>query len=449
MTRLPWIDEVDLSAASSGASIFQLPFDFAKGKKIGPRRIKKRILPIGKVFHGGRTLDFSRDRLAQIVANFKKKVFDYVPVNAATEDNRHNENPFLNLGKVSDLILGKEGLDAVIDLNQIGSQLYNINPLVGASVRFYDDFLRQHDKRYFGPVVRHVCVTQDPHVTGMPPAEVLLSSATPVGVVDMTASSFVAASDRKERTMETDQATTTETEEVEGMEGQEQRDFAGLFGPQSGKDLSDPMVIDEYVANMDRLKAEVEAAQNKLDAMATDMSASRRQELHRDFTNRAFRLVTQHGVSPAAINMLRPALEGEVGEQTFTVTDMTTTTDGQQQEVQRDVALRELLWDFLGQHARRVDMTGERGHAVNPVEQPQVNQQIAANRGPTQGQTLGQFVPSAAHGGLQPQAQAPAQDFSGQQQPHTPDVYDYILQASGVRSPKGFSPMPDGTTVPN
>lgn len=148
----------------------QLPADFAAPQSAGPRRIRKRILPVGKVRHGDKILDFSTEKLKQIIKNYRDKVFDYVPANAATADNRHNEDPFLNMGNVSDLVLGKDGLDAVIDLNENGQRLYKQTPLIGASVRFYDGFSRAWDNKYFGPVLRHVCLTQDPHISGISPA---------------------------------------------------------------------------------------------------------------------------------------------------------------------------------------------------------------------------------------------------------------------------------------
>jgi hypothetical protein len=186
----------------------QTPLDFGEVEVVGPRRILKQILPIGTVFHQGRALHFTPEKLMAAAKNFKQRVFDQVPANLATPDNCHNEDPRLNAGRVVDLVFrtGK-GLYAVIETNRVGAEVFKNNPLIGASVRWYENFVRDHDKKQFGPVVRHVCLTQDPHITGMEPAVMLgrLFGAEP-RVVDLTRATFAKGADMTDEQIAKDAA---------------------------------------------------------------------------------------------------------------------------------------------------------------------------------------------------------------------------------------------------
>ncbi len=188
-----WVEPKEANAdlaASRPVREYQLPLDFGRAVRVGPRRWKKQVLPLGEIRHGARVLDFSRGVLAAIVRNFKRRVFDYTPVNAATADNRHNEDPFRFIGAVKDLVLEDDGLYMVMEPNGRGEELLASNPLVGASVRFFSNF-RTSGGEEVGPIVRHVCITQDPHVTGMKPGEFLMSGETPRDVLDLTRHSYI------------------------------------------------------------------------------------------------------------------------------------------------------------------------------------------------------------------------------------------------------------------
>lgn len=180
---------------------YQLPLaDMAAATRVGARKWKKQLLPRAVINHQGRTLDFSDPVLQRIKANFDRRPFDYVPVNAATEQNMHNEDPFRYVGEVKDLSLEPDGLYGIIEVNEKGDALLAQNPRIGSSPRYYANFRREWDGADFGPVIRHVCLTQDPHISGLKPGEFVEMSqflAPDPGeeCVDMTASAYEPPSD--------------------------------------------------------------------------------------------------------------------------------------------------------------------------------------------------------------------------------------------------------------
>lgn len=97
----------DLAARSAGP--YQLPVvDLAGGARPG-RLWRKVVLPVGRVRHGGRILDFGRETLESIAANFRARAFDAVPLVVATPDNRHTEDPTRYAGKVREMSVTDRG----------------------------------------------------------------------------------------------------------------------------------------------------------------------------------------------------------------------------------------------------------------------------------------------------------------------------------------------------
>jgi hypothetical protein len=108
----------------------------------------------------------------------------------ADPDNRHNEDPKNYAGVVTDMTVGDDGLYIEGELNDQGEQVVTNAPWIGTSVRYFKNFVWPHDNTEFGPVVRHVCLTGDPHVTGMAEGEILMSGERPSDVVDLTAARY-------------------------------------------------------------------------------------------------------------------------------------------------------------------------------------------------------------------------------------------------------------------
>lgn len=159
-----------------------LPVDFAAVEIMDPqpmdgsnsvkKLVRKHILPMGRIQHSGRVLNFSAEVLKNI-ARHSLAAFDQIPVTVATAKNEHNEDPFRFAGEVRNFTVvedgpeDKRGLYADMALNQKGAELLDLNPRLGTSPRFLPNYVRQQDARRFGAVVRHVCATLDPHISGL------------------------------------------------------------------------------------------------------------------------------------------------------------------------------------------------------------------------------------------------------------------------------------------
>jgi hypothetical protein len=165
------------------------PFDFSNATKVGRTRFRKQILPIRTIDYKGRKITFDRPFLQELVRNFKARAYDQVPFVLADGQNRHNESPENFRGSVRDLILTEDGLDAVLDLSKDGARLIESNPELGVSARIFENIVR--NGRTMSKVLRHVCATMDPRVTGMRPWQAVdLSEDVGIEVVDLTAETY-------------------------------------------------------------------------------------------------------------------------------------------------------------------------------------------------------------------------------------------------------------------
>ncbi len=125
---------------------YQLPVvDLAAGGERLGRLWRKVVLPIGRVKHGERVLDFGRPTLERIAANFRARAFDSVLLVLATPDNRHNEDPTRYAGRVREMAATDRGLEIGAELNDLGRRVLEASPWIGASVRYFAGFRRAHD----------------------------------------------------------------------------------------------------------------------------------------------------------------------------------------------------------------------------------------------------------------------------------------------------------------
>lgn len=165
------------------------PFDFSNATKVGRTRFRKQILPLRTINYKGQKITFDRPFLQDMVRNFKAGAYDQVPFVLADGENRHNESPENFRGYVADLVLTEDGLDAVLDLSKAGARLVQDNPDLGVSARIFQDIVR--NGRKMGKVLRHVCATMDPRVTGMRPWQAVdLSGGEQFEVVDLTSETY-------------------------------------------------------------------------------------------------------------------------------------------------------------------------------------------------------------------------------------------------------------------
>jgi hypothetical protein len=152
------------------AKSLQLPFVEQPASKTGRRVFVKQILPIATVRHPKHgALNFTRERLAQIVERFKAGAMDLVPFLLATKDNAHHDDVERMRGEVEDLELTDKGLFAKIRADRQGAKLLADFPKLPVSVR-----LKPEDD---GEVLAHVLATPDPVVKGMAPWQAVEASA--------------------------------------------------------------------------------------------------------------------------------------------------------------------------------------------------------------------------------------------------------------------------------
>lgn len=165
------------------------PYDFSNATRVGRTKFRKQILPLRTIDYKGNKITFDRPFLQEMVRNFKARAYDQVPFVLANDRNEHNENPENFRGFVTDLVLTEDGLDAVLDLSKAGARLVASNPQLGVSARIFQNIVR--NGRTMGKVLRHVCATMDPRVTGMRPWQAVdLSAAEQFEVVDLTSETY-------------------------------------------------------------------------------------------------------------------------------------------------------------------------------------------------------------------------------------------------------------------
>lgn len=185
----------------------QMPVRHEAGERVGRRRFRKQILPVGSITYEGETLTFTRDgssdpergliSLADLHRNFYADALDQVPFVLADAANRHSDAPDRFCGDVDDLELTDDGLYAVIAATRKGAKLIGDNPKLGVSARIHRQ--RQDWGPRALPALGHVCATLNPHIGGMADWEFAgsdLSAAYLQGeVIDLTTATYRSEND--------------------------------------------------------------------------------------------------------------------------------------------------------------------------------------------------------------------------------------------------------------
>lgn len=167
------------------ATTLQTPIRREPSQKVGRRIFRKQILPVGKLTYNGRTLDFSKEYLAELARNFRGGAYDQVPFQLANDKNEHTADPERTRGEVKGLEARADGLYGLIELSEKGAELVAENPRLGVSARIVED----HPK---GKALAHVLGTLDPRATGMKAWEAVeLANTTPGDtLIDLTGESY-------------------------------------------------------------------------------------------------------------------------------------------------------------------------------------------------------------------------------------------------------------------
>jgi hypothetical protein len=157
--------------------------------ELGRSTWRKQVLPIGELDYKGRTLRFTRDYLAGLVAAFKARAFDAVPLQLADTEGGHNNDPQRTVGEVIGLEASDDGLYATVSLTDKGSELVREHPNIGVSVRIVEE-LRRGDGQKFPAALQHVLACWDPRVNGMRPWAAVSCTRESEQVIDLSALSF-------------------------------------------------------------------------------------------------------------------------------------------------------------------------------------------------------------------------------------------------------------------
>lgn len=167
------------------------PFTAGEAVELGNRVWRKRLLPIGDVEYKGRTLQFTRKYLGQIVDAFNSRAYDQVPFQLADSQNAHTNDPERTRGEITGMELGDDGLYVTAELTPEGEKVLAANPKLGVSARIVEDYARS-DGRFFKSAVQHVLGTLDPRIPGLGAWEAIeAASPEPETVLDLSAESFV------------------------------------------------------------------------------------------------------------------------------------------------------------------------------------------------------------------------------------------------------------------
>lgn len=166
------------------------PIDLSDARKVGRRKYRKQILPLGAINYKGKRIVFDRQFHLDLSRAFKANAYDQVPFVLANEKNEHHMDPKLFEGNVTDLVVAEDGLDAVVELTPEGEALIEKNPRLGVSARIVQG-LAKSDGRTFKRAIQHVLATMDPRVTGLRPWQAIdLSEFDNSEVVDLTAETY-------------------------------------------------------------------------------------------------------------------------------------------------------------------------------------------------------------------------------------------------------------------
>jgi hypothetical protein len=286
-------------------SALQTPIREGQAEKVGRRRYRKQVLPLGHVDHDGKRLDFTPTYLRQLADSFNDGKMDQVPFILVEGDNSHSQDPEKVRGDVEAVEVASDGLYAVVSLSERGEQLVKDNPKLGVSAR-----INQEDK-----VIEHVAATVNPVVKGMKGWEALDLSADE-DVLDLTDSEFVP----------TESADSTDEVPTDSLNPEQLKRLAALADRLKDKDVSDrDTLTDEDIAKLLGSEEEAEEkpepvaalskeAQEKIDLAqkdareakaAADDAANKLAEAEWKTTERDF---LEKGVPPSLLKLAKPHL---------------------------------------------------------------------------------------------------------------------------------------------
>lgn len=167
-----------------------MPTREKKAIELGRNLWRKQVLKKGTIDYKGRSLTFDDAYLSDLAKAYNDQAFDQVAFQLAGPDNEHTLDPERTRGEIKGFIQTADGLDALIETTDAGSEVIRANPKLGVSARIVEG-LKHADGRSFRAAIQHVLGTLDPRVTGMGQWQpVNLSSPSIEETIDLSTASY-------------------------------------------------------------------------------------------------------------------------------------------------------------------------------------------------------------------------------------------------------------------
>lgn len=365
------------------ALTLQGPTVVSELSKVGKRRWRKQILPLGSIDYAGRKLEFTREYFEDIVKSFRDSAYDTVPFVLADESNRHTMAPERAHGEVVGLSVEDDGLYADVEMNETAQRLVSDIPKLGVSVRVLEN-LKRPDGKFFKAALQHVLATFDPKVNGMKPwvalshqvmvAEgIYLDYSTtvvePIPVSkgdDMTGKQpegtapFLTKEqlDKLEELNDEDlQAIASMLDGVGGEDEGPDGDQDGDDGDESGEEEEEGAGEPTLVAASNAQGDAVELANAQLQQQAIELAQMRAELDAKNFDAEKAELV-RSGIPPVVVDLAKPLLLGS-GH----VVELSNASGGSE-KVDAGKVLRDVLKEYANQ-AKLVDLSEPVGFATD------------------------------------------------------------------------------------
>lgn len=166
------------------------PISTGDAHRVGPRRWRKQVLPVGTFKIGERTLNVTADYCTQVADAFAAGAYDTAPVMLADKTNDHTMALLDAGGEVLALDTEPDGLYATVQLSAPAEEQIIRNRRCGVSVRIRENYARA-DGKFYPAAMQHLLLTWDPRLPNLKPwSQIDLSNTDGVAVVDLSNLSY-------------------------------------------------------------------------------------------------------------------------------------------------------------------------------------------------------------------------------------------------------------------
>lgn len=345
------------------------PIDTTAIVDLGRTTFRKKLLHVGDLQYGDRKLSFTPAYLAGLVASFKDRAFDAVPLQLADDANRHTADPTRTRGNVTGLEATGDGLYATVSLTDDGAALVREHPELGVSVRIVED-LQRGDGKAYPAALEHVLATWNPRVNALGPWQAIDASSTDVDeVIDLTQpeksggpvvpeeqtaalSAEEIAKFREWLTAATEAEKPPENDEPseEELAAIADRLIADAALDEQPAPVEQPAPIERQTIAASNVDGHaLELANRRTDALEIELSRLRDERDTATFERERDTLATTYHIPPRITDLARPLLAGR------RTVELSNGTEVDAADVMRTV-LRE-----MGKHMVQVDLSREAG----------------------------------------------------------------------------------------